>query len=151
MRMLWQRFTERAKRVVIAAQEEAANAGEPYVRPEHLLLGLVKPNDSVATKVLENLGVPAEHVRMEIERQMQDRGAGRMNKNDVTLDPRMKHVLDFAYDEARQTKTNYIGTEHLLLGIIREGEGAAFKTLTRMGVDIVSTRKEVVRYLAGGG
>ncbi|MCA1594940.1 MAG: AAA family ATPase [Chloroflexi bacterium] len=147
--MLWQRFTERAKRVVIAAQEEAAHAGEPYVSPEHLLLGLVKENDSVATKVLERLGVAAARVRQEIERQIGARGYGRLNNNDVTLDPRMKRVLDFAYDEARQSNTNYIGTEHLLLGIIREGDGPAYRTLAKLGVDIVSSRKEVFSYLGG--
>ncbi|HET6383626.1 MAG TPA: ATP-dependent Clp protease ATP-binding subunit [Armatimonadota bacterium] len=147
--MLWQRFTERAKRVVIAAQEEAAHAGEPYVSPEHLLLGLVKENDSVATKVLERLGVAAQRVRQEVERQIGGRGYGRLNNNDVTLDPRMKRVLDFAYDEARQSSTNYIGTEHLLLGIIREGDGVAYRTLAKLGVDIISARKEVVSYLGG--
>jgi ATP-dependent Clp protease ATP-binding subunit ClpC len=149
MSMLWQRFTERAKRVVIAAQEEAAHAGEPYVSPEHLLLGLVKESDSVATKVLERLGVASTRVRQEIERQIGSRGYGRLNNNDVTLDPRMKRVLDFAYDEARQSNTNYIGTEHLLLGIIREGDGVAFRTLAKLGVDIVSARREVVSYLGG--
>ncbi|MDQ2731933.1 MAG: ATP-dependent Clp protease ATP-binding subunit, partial [Armatimonadota bacterium] len=149
MSMLWQRFTERAKRVVIAAQEEAAHAGEPYVSPEHLLLGLVKENDSVATKVLERLGVAATRVRQEIERQIGSRGYGRLNNNDVSLDPRMKRVLDFAYDEARQSNTNYIGTEHLLLGIIREGDGIAFRQLAKLGVDIVSARREVVSYLGG--
>ena len=149
MSMLWQRFTERAKRVVIAAQEEAAHAGEPYVSPEHLMLGLVKESDSVATKVLERLGVAAPRVRQEIERQIGARGYGRLNNNDVTLDPRMKRVLDFAYDEARQSNTNYIGTEHLLLGIIREGDGIAFRTLSKLGVDILSARKEVVSYLGG--
>ena len=149
MSMLWQRFTERAKRVVIAAQEEAAHAGEPYVSPEHLLLGLVKENDSVATKVLERLGVAAARVRQETERQIGARGYGRLSNNDVTLDPRMKRVLDFAYDEARQSNTNYIGTEHLLLGIIREGDGIAYRTLAKLGVDIISARKEVVSYLGG--
>ncbi|HET6384372.1 MAG TPA: Clp protease N-terminal domain-containing protein [Armatimonadota bacterium] len=149
MSMLWQRFTERAKRVVIAAQEEAANAGEPYVTPEHLLLGLVKETDSVATRVLERLGVPAERARREMERQIGGKGYGRLNNNDVTLDSRMKRVLDFAYDEARQSSTNYIGTEHLLLGVIREGDGIAFRTLAKLGIDIISARKEVVSYLGG--
>ncbi|MCA1596859.1 MAG: hypothetical protein LC772_10610 [Chloroflexi bacterium] len=149
MSMLWQRFTERAKRVVISAQEEAAHAGMPYVSPEHLLLGLVKENDSVATKVLERLGVAAARVRQEIQREIGARGYGRLNNNDVTLDPRMKRVLDFAYDEARTTNTNYIGTEHLLLGIIREGHGAAYHTLAKLGIDIVTSRREVQRYLGG--
>lgn len=147
MSMLWQRFTERAKRVVIAAQEAAAHAGEPYVSPEHLLIGLLSETDSVAIRVLELLGVAAVRVRQEIERQIVPRGYGRLSNNDVSLDPRMKRVLDFAYDEARQLHTNYIGTEHLLLGIVREGEGIGFRTLAKLGVDIVAVRKEVAKYI----
>ena len=147
--MLWQRFTERAKRVVIAAQEVAANAGEPYVSPEHLMLGLINESDSVATKVLERLGVSTERARQEIERGIGERGYGKLSANDVTLDPRMKRVLDFAYDESRQSNTNYVGTEHLLLGIIREGDGISYRVLSKLGVDIVAARKEVVSYLGG--
>ena len=149
MSMLWQRFTERAKRIVIAAQEEAARRGEPHVNPEHLLLGLVKNDDSVASKVLERVGVPASRVQRDLEAQLGGPGQGRRNSNDVTLDPRMKRVLDFAYDEARQTNTNYIGTEHFLLGILREGKGVAFQTLSSLEVDLESARRETVAYLGG--
>lgn len=136
MNTLWQRFTPRARRLIIAAQDEAAHAGEPYARPEHLLLGLVKEKDSAATKMLVRRGVAAATVRREIERQIGTRGHGPRNKSDVALDPRMRRVLDFAYDEARQSNTNHIGTEQLLLGIIREGEGPAYRTLADLGMDI---------------
>ena len=138
---MWQRFTERARRVVFFAQEEAGRLGENYVSTEHLLLGLVRENDSVAARILDRMGVSLGRIRSEIERQV-TRGDGRLGQ-DMQLTPRAKRVIDLAYDEARNLNNNYIGTEHLLLGLIREGEGLAGRVLQKLGVDIERTRKEV--------
>jgi ATP-dependent Clp protease ATP-binding subunit ClpC len=139
---MWQRFTERARRVVFFAQEEAGRLGENYVSTEHLLLGLVRENDSVAARILDRLGVSLGRIRSEIERQV-TRGDGRLGQ-DMQLTPRAKRVIDLAYDEARQLNNNYIGTEHLLLGLIREGEGLAGRVLAKLGVDLERTRREVL-------
>src|SRR6266576_2185577 len=131
---MWQRFTERARKVVFYAQEEAGRLGENYVSTEHLLLGLVRENDSVAARILDRIGVSLGRIRSEIERQV-TRGDGRLGQ-DMQLTPRAKRVIDLAYDEARQLNNNYIGTEHLLLGLIREGEGLAGRVLAKLGVEI---------------
>jgi ATP-dependent Clp protease ATP-binding subunit ClpA len=138
---MWQRFTERARRVVFFAQEEAGRLGENYVSTEHLLLGLVRENDSVAARILDRMGVSLGRIRSEIERQV-TRGDGRLGQ-DMQLTPRAKRVIDLAYDEARQLSNNYIGTEHLLLGLIREGEGLAGRVLAKLGVELERTRQEV--------
>ncbi len=138
---MWQRFTERARRVVFFAQEEAGRLGENYVSTEHLLLGLVRENDSVAARILDRMGVSLGRIRSEIERQV-TRGDGRLGQ-DMQLTPRAKRVIDLAYDEARTLNNNYIGTEHLLLGLIREGEGLAGRVLQKLGVDLERTRREV--------
>jgi ATP-dependent Clp protease ATP-binding subunit ClpA len=140
-RTMWQRFTERARRVVFFAQEEAGRLGENYVSTEHLLLGLVRENDSVAARILDRMGISLGRVRSEIERQVA-RGDGKLGK-DMQLTPRAKRVIDLAYDEARQLSNNYIGTEHLLLGLIREGEGLAGRVLAKLGVELERTREEV--------
>ncbi len=127
--------------MVFFAQEEAGRLGENYVSTEHLLLGLVKENDSVAARILDRIGVSLGRIRSEIERQVA-KGDGRMG-SDMQLTPRAKRVIDLAYDEARQLNNNYIGTEHLLLGLIREGEGLAGRVLSKLNVDLERTRAEV--------
>jgi len=144
---MWQRFTERARRVVFFAQEEAGRLGENYVSTEHLLLGLVRENDSVAARILDRMGVSLGRIRSEIERQV-TRGDGRLGQ-DMQLTPRAKRVIDLAYDEARNLNNNYIGTEHLLLGLIREGEGLAGRVLQKLGVDLERTRREVMNLQDG--
>jgi len=139
---MWQRFTERTRRVIFFAQEEAARLGENYVGTEHLLLGLVREKDSVAARILERLGVNLGRVRQEIERQV-SRGDGRLGQ-EMQLTPRAKRVIDLAYEEARQLNNNYIGTEHLLLGLVRESEGIAGRVLARLGVDLERCRREVI-------
>src|SRR5438270_9853256 len=139
---MWQRFTERARRVVFFAQEEAGRLGENYVSTEHLLLGLVRENDSVAARILDRLGVSLGRIRSEIERQV-TRGDGRLGQ-DMQLTPRCKRVIDLAYDEARQLDNNYIGTEHILLGLIREEEGLAGKVLNKLGASLEKTREIVL-------
>ena len=146
---MWQRFTERARKVVFYAQEEAGRLGENYVSTEHLLLGLVRESDSVAARILDRVGVPLERIRTEIERQVAW-GDGRLGQ-DMQLTPRAKRVIDLAYDEARQLNNNYIGTEHLLLGLVREGEGLAGRVLSKLSVDLDRARREVMSLQAGGG
>ena len=139
---MWQRFTERARKVVFFAQEEAQKFGEGYVSTEHLLLGLVREQDSVAARVLERLGVGLNKIRTEVERQLPKSDA-RTNQ-DMSLTPRAKRVIDLAYDEARNLNNNYIGTEHLLLGLIREGDGLAGRVLAKLGVELDKGRREVM-------
>jgi ornithine carbamoyltransferase len=138
---MWQRFTERARRVIFSAQEEAARLGESYVGTEHLLLGLARESDSVAGRILERLRVPAGRVRAEVEKQI-TRGRGSTGQ-DMQLTPRAKRVIDLAYEEARQLNNNYIGTEHLLLGLVREFDGLAARVLLKLGADLERIRREV--------
>jgi ATP-dependent Clp protease ATP-binding subunit ClpC len=138
---MWQRFTERARKVVFFAQEEAQKFGEGYVSTEHLLLGLVRESDSVAARVLERLGVSLSRIRTEVEKQL-PRGDARPSQ-EMTLTPRAKRVIDLAYDEQRNLNNNYIGTEHLLLGLIREGDGLAGRVLAKLGVELERARREV--------
>ena len=140
---MWQRFTERARRTVFFAQEEAGRLGENHVSTEHLLLGLVRENDTVAARILNMLQVPVQKVRQELERQLAS-GEERQSGQDIQLTPRAKRVIDLAYDEARQLNNNYIGTEHLLLGVVREGEGIAARVLSKLGVDLQQTRRVVL-------
>jgi ATP-dependent Clp protease ATP-binding subunit ClpA len=144
----WVRFTERARKVVFYAQEESGRLGENYVSTEHLLLGLVRENDSVAARILDSIGVSLGRIRMEIERQVAH-GDGRLGQ-DMQLTPRAKRVIDLAYEESRLLNNNYIGTEHLLLGLIREGEGVAGRVLAKLGVDLERTRREVLHLQEGG-
>lgn len=143
---MWQRFTERARRSVFFAQEEAGKLGEIHVSTEHLLLGLIRENDCVAARILDRMGISLRRVQHEIERQVA-RGDGRVDE-DMQLTPRAKRVIDLAYDEARQLNNNYIGTEHLLLGLIREGEGLAGRVLDKLGATLEKSRHEVIQYQA---
>lgn len=145
---MWQRFTERARKVIFYAQEEAGALGENYVSTEHLLLGLVRENDSVAARILDRLGVQRDQIRLEIM-QVVARGDGR-TLQDMQLTPRAKRVIDLAYREAHLLGNNYIGTEHILLGLIGEGDGLAGRVLTKLAVDLDSAR-DVVRHIQEGG
>src|SRR5205823_4193792 len=135
---MWQRFTERARRVIFFAQEEAARLGENYVGTEHLLLGLIREMDSVAGRLLERMGLSGAQIRAEVEKQVTV-GKGNLGQ-DMQLTPRAKRVIDLAYEEARQLNNNYIGTEHLLLGLVREGDGLAARVLVVLGVNLERTR-----------
>ena len=138
---MWQRFTERARRIVFYAQEEANRLGESYVSTEHLLLGIVRESDSVAARVLDGMGVSLARIRIEIERQVATKN-GQMGQ-DMQLTPRGKRVIDLAYDEARQLGNDWIGSEHLLLGLLREAEGMAGRVLLKLGVALEATREAV--------
>ncbi len=145
---MWQRFTECARKVVFYAQEEAGKWGENFVSPEHLLLGLVRESDNMASRVLDRLGVSPEAVREGVEAQLQP-GEGKQEK-DMHLTPAAKKVIDFAYEESKQLKNNYVGAEHLLLGMLREPGGIAPDVLTGLSVTLDAAR-EAVRQIQGKG
>jgi ornithine carbamoyltransferase len=135
---MWQRFTEPARRAVFFAQEEAARLGENYVGTEHLLLGLTRLKDSTAARILDLLGVSLGRIRADIERQV-TRGHGNLGQ-DMQLTPRAKRVIDIAYNEAQEARHGWIGPEHLLLGLIREGDGLAARVLIKLGANLDRTR-----------
>jgi ATP-dependent Clp protease ATP-binding subunit ClpC len=138
---LWQRFTSQARKVIYRAQEEAQKYGEGYVATEHLLLGLVlEPGHGGAT-VLQNLGVSLNRVRAEVEKHL-PRGDARPSQ-EMTLTPRAKRVCDLAGEEAHRTGVEHIDSEHLLLGIVLEGDGLAGRVLAKLGVRIAAVRHEV--------
>lgn len=137
---MWQRFSEQARIVVFYAQEEAQKFGEGYVSTEHILLGLLR-TDSTGTKALSAAGINASAVRAELERHL-PRDSARPSQ-DMTLTPRSKRVIDLAYEEARELGDNFIGTEHLLLGIIVEADGLAGKVLSKFGIEADSIREWV--------
>lgn len=141
---MWRRFAERARRAVFFAQEEAVRLGENYVSTEHLLLGLARDTDSVAVAILCRLGVQPGSIQAEVEKQV-SRGDGRTGQ-DLLLTPRAKRVIDYAYDEARQFKSGHIGTEHLLLGVLREADGLGGRVLRKLGVDIEPARRELAEF-----
>ncbi|MFA6239431.1 MAG: ATP-dependent Clp protease ATP-binding subunit [Candidatus Hydrogenedentales bacterium] len=147
---MWERFTERAKRVVSAAREEATRLGSEYVRTEHILLGLCREPDGIAARALENLGVDIESLALEIEQQVQ-RGNAVVSSEEIAFTPRAKKVLELAVEEARRFNHSYIGTEHILLGLVKEGEGIAAKVLQDMKVDLDRIQTEVIRLLGDQG
>jgi len=140
------KFTERARKVLTLAQEEAQRFNHSYIGTEHLLLGLVREGDGVAAKVLANLGVELNKVRSAVEFII---GRGdRMVLGEIGLTPRAKKVIELAVDEARRLNHHYIGTEHLLLGLVREGEGIAAGVLESLGVNLERVRSETIRVLS---
>jgi ATP-dependent Clp protease ATP-binding subunit ClpC len=142
----FEKFTERARKVLTLSQEEAQRFNHNYIGTEHILLGLVREGDGVAAKVLVNLGLELERVRQTVESSM---GKGeRTVSGEVGLTPRAKRVIELAVDEARRLHHNYIGTEHLLLGLLREGEGIAASALEGLGVTLEKVRAETVRILS---
>ncbi len=139
------KFTERARKVLALAQEEAQRFNHSYISTEHILLGIVSEGTGVGTKVLANLGVDLEKVRTAVEFVI-GRGESK-SQGEVGLTPRAKKVIELAVDEARHLNHNYIGTEHLLLGLLREGEGVAAGVLESLGVSLEKARAEVLRFL----
>jgi RNA polymerase sigma factor (sigma-70 family) len=137
----WERFTERARRVVFFAQDEAARFGGNEVSPELLLLGLLWDKDSLAGRILDQLEVSPEQIRAEVERQLVH-GQGSPGK-EMQLTPQSKRVIDLAFEEARRLKNNYIGTEHLLLGLIHAGDVPAARVLVALGADLYRVRAAV--------
>jgi ATP-dependent Clp protease ATP-binding subunit ClpC len=143
---MWERFTERAKHVVSAAREEATRLNSEYVRTEHILLGLCREPEGIAARALENLGVDIEALALEIEQQCQ-RGTATVSGDEIAFTPRAKKVLELAVEEARRFNHSYIGTEHILLGLIKEGEGIAAKVLQDMKIDLGRVQAEIIRLL----
>src|SRR5919109_555992 len=140
------KFTERAKKVLVLAQEEAQRFNHNYIGTEHLLLGLVREGEGIAAKVLGNLGVELNKVRSAVEFII---GRGdRMVIGDISLTPRAKKVIELAVEEARRLNHNYIGTEHLLLGLVREGEGIAAGVLESLGVNLEKVRAQVMQVVS---
>src|SRR5205809_5130314 len=140
------KFTERARRVITLAQEEALRFNHNYIGTEHLLLGLVREGEGVAAKVLANLGVELNKVRSAVEFII---GRGdRAVMGEIGLTPRAKKIIELAVDEARRMGHHYIGTEHLLLGMVREREGVAAGVLETMGVSLDRARAEITGILS---
>src|SRR3974390_2311648 len=140
------KFTERARKVLSLAQEEAQRFQHNYIGTEHLLLGLVREGEGVAAKVLSNLGVELNKVRSAVEFII---GRGdRAVLGEIGLTPRAKKVIELAVDEARRLNHHYIGTEHLLLGLVREGEGIAAGVLESLGVNLEKVRTQTIQVLS---
>ena len=142
---MFERFTEKAIKVIMLAQEEARRLGHNFVGTEQILLGLIGEGTGVAAKVLKSLGVNLKDSRIEVEKII-GRGSGFVAV-EIPFTPRAKRVLELSLEEARQLGHNYIGTEHLLLGLIREGEGVAARVLENLGIDLTKVRTQVVRML----
>src|SRR5690625_1502790 len=142
------RFTERAQKVVVLSQEEARRLGHNVVGTEHILLGLAAEGEGVAARALQGMNISLENVRTEVEKVI---GKGESPpQGQIGFTPRAKRVLELAFDEARQLGHTYIGTEHILLGLIREGEGVAAQVLKNLGADLDRVRRQVVELLGGG-
>jgi hypothetical protein len=148
---MFERFTDRARRVVVLAQEEARLLNHNYIGTEHLLLGMVHEGEGVAAEALEQVGVSLDRVRSEVE-QIIGRGVGQPDPGaHIPFTPRAKKVLELSLREALQLGHNYIGTEHILLGLIREGDGVAAQVLTKLGADLSRVRQQVIGILTARG
>ena len=156
---MFEKFTDRARRVVVLAQEEARMLNHNYIGTEHILLGLIREREGVAARALESLGIGLETARQRVEETI---GRGpRAPSGGIPFTPRAKTVLELSLREARALRHNHIGTEHILLGLIREGDGAAAHVLAGLGADLDRARQQVIKLLndqhsrkqgpAGGG
>ncbi len=145
---MFERFTDRARRVVVLAQEEARMLNHNYIGTEHILLGLIHEGEGVAAKALESLGISLDAVRQQVEEII---GQGQQAPSGhIPFTPRAKKVLELSLREALQLGHNYIGTEHILLGLIREGDGVAAQVLMKLGADLNRVRQQVIQLLHGG-
>jgi hypothetical protein len=144
---MFERFTDRARRVVVLAQEEARVLNHNYIGTEHILLGLIHEGEGVAAKALKGLGISLEAVRQQVEEII---GVGKHTPSGhIPFTPRAKKVLELSLRESLQLGHNYIGTEHILLGLLREGEGVAAQALVRLGADLNRVRQQVIQLLHG--
>jgi ATP-dependent Clp protease ATP-binding subunit ClpC len=146
---MFNRFTERARKVIVYAKEEARRFNHDYIGTEHLLLGLVREGEGVAAAVLQKLGIDLETIRIEVEKMVQP-GPQTQVLGDIPFTPRSKKALELSAEEARALGHNYIGTEHLLLGLVKEGEGMAYRVLLNLGLDLAKLRNEVMELLGSG-
>jgi ATP-dependent Clp protease ATP-binding subunit ClpC len=143
---VFERFTDRARRVLVLAQEEARLLNHSFIGTEHILLGLIHEGEGVAAKALESLGISLEAVREKVEETIGMAGTAPSGSPPFT--PRAKKVLELSLREAAERGDRKIGTEHLLLGIVREGDGAAVTVLEALGVDPISVRLEVIALIS---
>jgi ATP-dependent Clp protease ATP-binding subunit ClpC len=144
---VFERFTDRARRVVVLAQEEARMLSHNYIGTEHILLGLIHEREGVAARTLESMNMSLEAVRHEVEEII---GQGQATPiGHIPFTPRAKKVLELSLRESLQLGANYIGTEHILLGLIREGEGVAAEVLQKLGADLNRVRQTVIQLLSG--
>ncbi|MGB9112024.1 MAG: Clp protease N-terminal domain-containing protein [Acidimicrobiales bacterium] len=144
---MFERFTDRARRVLVLAQEEARLLGHSFIGTEHLLLGLVHDGDGIAARTLESLGITLEAVRAKVDETIGPASSATAASPPFT--PRAKKVLELSFREALQLGHNYIGTEHILLGLVREGEGVAAQVLQSLGADLPVVREAVISQLSG--
>src|SRR5947208_6913673 len=144
---MFERFTDRARRVVVLAQEEARMLNHNYIGTEHILLGLIHEDEGIACKALESLGISLAAVRSQVE-EIIGRGQA-VPSGHIPFTPRAKKVLELSLREALQLGHNYIGTEHILLGLVREGEGVAAQVLQKLGADLHRVRQQVIQLLSG--
>ena len=143
---MFKRFTERARRVIILAREEAERHHHEYLGTEHILLGMLKDGGGIAITVLQKAGLTVDQIRLEIERHL-PRNANSLIVGEIPFTPKAKKVLEYAVEEARLMGHNYIGTEHLLLGLLKEKEGIAAKVLNNLGIRLVETREKILNLL----
>jgi ClpA/ClpB-like protein/UvrB/UvrC motif-containing protein len=144
---MFQRFTDRARKVVVLAQEEARRLKHNYIGTEHILLGLIREGEGVAAVTLKSLGISLDPVRQQVE-EIIGRGQEKPQGH-IPFTPRAKKVLELSLRESKQLGHNYIGTEHILLGLIREGDGVAAQVLVRLGADQNRVRRQVIQLLHG--
>ncbi len=143
---MFNKFTERARKVILLAKQEAKRFNHDYIGTEHILLGLLREGEGVAAAVLQSLGMNLNNIRLEVEKLVQV-GPTTVVSGDLPFTPKAKKVMELAMEEARTLGHNYIGTEHLLLGLIREGEGVASQVFMNMGLDLEKVREEVIKLL----
>lgn len=142
--MMFGRFTERAQKVLSLAQEEAVRLGHNNIGTEHILLGLIREGEGIAAKALIALGLGLEKIQDEVESLI---GRGQEQPSNIAYTPRAKKVIELSMDEARKLGHTYVGTEHILLGLIREGEGVAARVLNNLGVSLNKARQQVLQLL----
>ena len=146
---MYERFTDRARKVMQLANQEAQRFNHEYIGTEHILLGLVKEGSGVAANVLKNLDVDLRKIRLEVEKLVQS-GPEMVTMGKLPQTPRAKKVIEYSMEEARNLNHNYVGTEHILLGLLREQEGVAAQVLMNLGLKLEEVREEVLNLLGHG-
>ena len=143
---MYERFSDRARKVMQLANQEAQRLNHEYIGTEHILLGLVKEGSGVAANVLKNLDVDLRKIRLEVEKLVQS-GPDMVTMGKLPQTPRAKKVIEYSMEEARNLNHNYVGTEHILLGLLREQEGVAAQVLMNLGVNFDDSRRKIVELL----
>src|SRR5258706_16063583 len=144
---MYERFTDRARKVMQLANQEAQRFNHEYIGTEHILLGLVKEGSGVAANVLKNLDIDLRKIRLEVEKIVQTGSSETVALGKLPHTPRAKKVIEYSIEEARNLNHNYVGTEHLLLGLLREQEGVAAQVLMNLGLKLDDVREEVLNLL----